>query len=102
MRAIAAPSRCCSSGQGSRDPALAAIAEIVHDIDLKDGKFGRAEAEGIRTLIDGICSGNARGRGAPRARGGGVRRPVSAPSIKDGSVAAQAPANENWMAIAVT
>ena len=24
-----------------------AIAEIVHDIDLKDGKFGRAEAEGI-------------------------------------------------------
>ena len=39
-----------------KDRALAAIAEIVHDIDLKDGKFGRAEAEGIRTLIAGICN----------------------------------------------
>jgi hypothetical protein len=26
---------------GQRDPALAAIGEIVHDIDLKDAKFGR-------------------------------------------------------------
>jgi hypothetical protein len=36
------------------DPALRAIAEIIHDIDLKDGKFNREEAAGIRTLIDGI------------------------------------------------
>jgi hypothetical protein len=36
------------------DPALRAIAEIVHDIDLKDGKFGRGDVAGIRTLIDGI------------------------------------------------
>src|SRR6266508_6856041 len=36
------------------DPALHAIAEIIHDIDLKDSKFGRAEVAGIRTLIDGI------------------------------------------------
>jgi hypothetical protein len=36
------------------DPALRAIAEIIHDIDLKDGKFGRDEVVGIRTLIDGI------------------------------------------------
>ena len=41
---------------GLTDPALRAIAEIVHDIDLKDGKFGRAEAEGIRTLIAGLCA----------------------------------------------
>jgi hypothetical protein len=40
-----------------KDLALSSIAEIVHDIDLKDGKFGRAEAEGIRTLIAGICNG---------------------------------------------
>jgi hypothetical protein len=40
-----------------KDRGLAAIAEIVHDIDLKDGKFGRPEAEGIRTLIAGICNG---------------------------------------------
>jgi hypothetical protein len=36
------------------DPALRAIAEIVHDIDLKDDKFGRTEVAGIRTLIEGI------------------------------------------------
>jgi hypothetical protein len=41
---------------GLDDPALAAIAEIVHDIDLKDGKYGREEAAGIRTLISGIAS----------------------------------------------
>jgi len=39
---------------GLRDSALRAIAEIIHDIDLKDGKFGRTEVAGIRTLIDGI------------------------------------------------
>jgi hypothetical protein len=39
---------------GLKDPALRAIAEIIHDIDLKDDKFGRAEVAGIRTLIDGI------------------------------------------------
>src|SRR5947209_10482408 len=36
------------------DPGLRAIAEIIHDIDLKDSKFGRAEVAGIKTLIDGI------------------------------------------------
>src|SRR5262249_32847506 len=39
---------------GLRDSALRAIAEIIHDIDLKDDKFGRTEVAGIRTLIDGI------------------------------------------------
>jgi hypothetical protein len=37
-----------------KDPALRAIAEIIHDIDLKDDKFGRTEVAGIRTLIEGI------------------------------------------------
>ena len=41
---------------GLDDPALGAIAEIIHDIDLKDGKYGRDEAAGIRTLISGIAS----------------------------------------------
>jgi hypothetical protein len=36
-----------------RDPGLAAVAEIVHDIDMKDAKFGRPEAEGIRVLLAG-------------------------------------------------
>jgi len=37
-----------------KDPALSAIAEIIHDIDLKDDKFGRTEVAGIRTLVEGI------------------------------------------------
>jgi hypothetical protein len=40
---------------GLSDRALRAIAEIVHDIDLKDDKFGRDETGGIRTLIAGIA-----------------------------------------------
>ena len=39
-----------------KDPALRAIAEIIHDIDLKDNKFGRTEVAGIRTLIEGISA----------------------------------------------
>ena len=41
---------------GLDDSALAAIGEIIHDIDLKDGKYGREEAAGIRNLIAGIAS----------------------------------------------
>jgi hypothetical protein len=44
------------SHAGLDDPALGAIGEIIHDIDLKDGKYGREEAAGIRTLIGGIAS----------------------------------------------
>jgi hypothetical protein len=39
---------------GRREAALSAVAEIVHDIDLKDGKFGRPEARGIEQLITGV------------------------------------------------
>jgi len=38
------------------DPALQMIAEIVHDIDLKDGKFGHPETDGIRTMIAALCA----------------------------------------------
>ncbi len=38
------------------DPALAAIGEIIHDIDLKDGKYGREETAGVRSLIAGIAA----------------------------------------------
>ena len=37
------------------DPGLRAIAEIVHDIDLKDAKFERPEAAGIDRLVAGIA-----------------------------------------------
>lgn len=38
------------------DKALRRVGEIVHDIDLKDGKFGHPEAAGIASLLDGIVS----------------------------------------------
>jgi hypothetical protein len=41
---------------GLKEPGLSAIAEIVHDIDVKDGKFSRAEAPGIAALIAGIAT----------------------------------------------
>ncbi|WP_284735910.1 chromate resistance protein ChrB domain-containing protein [Dongia deserti] len=44
---------------GLRHAALKDIAAIVHDIDLKDAKFGRDEAAGIKTLIDSICVATA-------------------------------------------
>ncbi|MER9301086.1 chromate resistance protein [Mesorhizobium sp. M0621] len=44
---------------GITDTALQAIAEVVHDIDLKDSKFGREEATGIASLIAGIAMANA-------------------------------------------
>jgi hypothetical protein len=41
---------------GIDDPALRAIAEIVHDIDVKDAKYGREEAPGIGQLVAGIAA----------------------------------------------
>jgi len=43
---------------GLADPALAAIGEIVHDIDLKDAKFARVEASGIASVIESIAAAN--------------------------------------------
>ena len=41
-----------------KDSALRPIAAIVHDIDLKDAKFGRPETAGIERLIAGIAMGH--------------------------------------------
>lgn len=38
------------------DPALADIAEVVHDIDLKDVKFGREDTAGIERVLAGIAT----------------------------------------------
>jgi hypothetical protein len=40
---------------GVADPALTVIAEIIHDIDLSDGKFGHPQTSGIAHVISGIC-----------------------------------------------
>jgi hypothetical protein len=56
---------------GLADRALVAIAEIVHDIDLKDAKFNRADAIGIDRLIAGIAMGTKDDEGR-LAQGGAV------------------------------
>lgn len=40
------------------DTALTPLAEIVHDIDLKDQKFGRPEVAGVAAMIDAIVAGH--------------------------------------------
>jgi hypothetical protein len=41
---------------GVTDKGARAIAEIVHDIDLKETKFDRAEGAGVRMMIDGLMA----------------------------------------------
>jgi hypothetical protein len=36
------------------DPVLAEIAEVVHDADLMDEKYGRPESEGLDSIIRGM------------------------------------------------
>ena len=43
---------------GVNDPALSAVAEIVHDIDIKDDKFSRPEARGVEQLLHGMLADN--------------------------------------------
>lgn len=85
---------------GLVDPALAAIAELVHDIDCKDGKFARGETAGVERVIGGMvrrhASDTARvehgaavlddlyeafaeAGGGGASRPGGRRRPRAAP-----------------------
>ena len=44
---------------GLSDPALHAIAEIVHDVDVKDAKYGREEAPGVGQVVTGITAAHA-------------------------------------------
>lgn len=37
-----------------QEPAIARLATIVHDLDLKDGRFGAPEAATVGTVIDGL------------------------------------------------
>lgn len=38
------------------DHALVPMAEVVHEIDLKDGKFGRSETDGFKALLTGLVA----------------------------------------------
>jgi len=42
-----------------KEPALGHLAEIVHDLDLKDSKFGRPDAAGVQRLVDGLSAAHA-------------------------------------------
>jgi hypothetical protein len=44
---------------GLDEPSLRMIGEIVHDIDLKDEKFARADAPGIERVFAGIAAATA-------------------------------------------
>jgi hypothetical protein len=44
---------------GLGDPGLAAIGEIVRDIDCKDTKYGRSETAGVSAMIGGIAAGTS-------------------------------------------
>jgi hypothetical protein len=39
-----------------RDPGVSALAEMVHDADLNDGKFGRKEAFGVDAVLKGFAA----------------------------------------------
>jgi hypothetical protein len=56
---------------GLDDRALTAIAEIVHDIDLKDARFDRPEGSGVDHLVAGIAMGTKDDE-ARLAQGGAV------------------------------
>jgi hypothetical protein len=44
---------------GLADRALHELAEVIHDIDLKDDRFGRAEAPGLAQMLAGIAGSTA-------------------------------------------
>ncbi len=41
---------------GLQDRGLVPLAEVIHDIDLKDTKFGRAETNGLNALLIGLVA----------------------------------------------
>jgi hypothetical protein len=40
------------------EPGLHEVGEIIHDIDIRDERFGRPETAGVRSQITGLCSAN--------------------------------------------
>ncbi len=38
------------------NPALRAIGEIVHDLDIEDGRYERPETAGLAAMISGVCA----------------------------------------------
>ncbi len=80
-----------------QDEALVQIGRIIHDLDLKDGKFNRPETPGIGALLEGLAS-SRRERNRPgglaartcRASAGGTPAPPSARRTRPGTPCRQA------------
>jgi hypothetical protein len=45
---------------GIKTPAIARLGEVIHDLDLKDGRYGHPETEGVRRMLDGVVTQHAR------------------------------------------
>ena len=41
---------------GLQDRGLVALAEVVHDVDLKDAKYMRPETDGVKALLNGLAA----------------------------------------------
>lgn len=40
----------------TEDAALVAIAEMIHDLDIADDRFGRPETSGLGAILSGVCA----------------------------------------------
>lgn len=45
---------------GLKAGAIVRLGEVVHDLDIKDGRYGHPETEGLRRLLDGIAAQQVR------------------------------------------
>ena len=68
-RATAARSRLSAPSSASRIRRWPASPQIVHDLDLKDGRFGAPEASTVGTLIEGLQLATADDDTLARTRG---------------------------------
>ena len=66
---------------GLKDAGLRAVAAVVHDIDLKDAKFGRPETAGVALLLEGIARAD-RDDEVRLARGGQIFEDLYRASVR--------------------
>ena len=43
-------------GNLGNDAGLTALGEIIHDLDIADGKFNRPETPGVGAMLSGVCA----------------------------------------------
>jgi hypothetical protein len=73
-----------------KDPALIALAQIVHDIDLKDQKYQRAETAGLAVAVLGIAARESDDQ--RRIDEGGRLFDAVYAAFQEGAISSEAPA----------